>query len=191
MFVFTHFPSKTKLKLHICLTPKLAKNVTNNLDMSKALVPDCIPEVVLKNFEPQLSHVLADLFHMYLMEPFFSRLFEGLICGPCIRALLQKTTTLLVFFLWFVKSLKNLWIIGLLRNMVFYFQYNFRLYWSTTDLVYLIELLEFLIDLGLVKLQHLIYPRLLTEFGMLAFFTNLSLMEFWLNYWPYLVFSQK
>ena len=71
MFVFTHFPSKTKLKLHICLTPKLVKNVTNNLDMSKAFGPDCIPEVVLKNFEPQLSHVLADLFHMYLMEPFF------------------------------------------------------------------------------------------------------------------------
>ena len=32
--------------------------------------------------------------------------------------------------------------------------------------------------LGLLELWHLIYPRVLTEFGMLVFFTNLSLMEF-------------
>ena len=41
----------------------------------------------------------------------------------------------------------------------------------------------------LVHLQHLIYPRLLTEFGMLVFFTNLSLIEFWINYLT-LVFFQ-
>ena len=59
----------------------------------------------------------------------------------------------------------------------FYFRYNFRSYQSTADLVYLIELLGLLIDLMLVKLQHLIYPRLLTEFGMLVFFTNLSIID--------------
>ena len=59
----------------------------------------------------------------------------------------------------------------------FYFQYNFRSYRSTADLVYLIELLGFLIDLMLVKLQHLIYRRLLTEFGMPVFFTNLSIID--------------
>ena len=46
-----------------------------------------------------------------------------------------------------------------------------------------------LIDLILVKLQHLIYLRLLIELGMLVFFTILSLIEFWINYFP-LVFSQ-
>ena len=44
--------------------------------------------------------------------------------------------------------------------------------------LYLIELLGLLTGLGLLKLWHLIYPRLLTWFGMLVFFTNLSLMEF-------------
>ena len=44
--------------------------------------------------------------------------------------------------------------------------------------LYLIELLGLLTGLGLLKLYHLTYPRLLTEFGMLVFFTNLSLMEF-------------
>ena len=44
--------------------------------------------------------------------------------------------------------------------------------------LYLIELLELLTSLGLLELWHLIYPRLLTGFGMLVFFTNLRLMEF-------------
>ena len=38
--------------------------------------------------------------------------------------------------------------------------------------LYLIELLGLLTSLGLLKLWHLIYPRLLTGFGMLVFFTN-------------------
>ena len=49
-------------------------------------------------------------------------------------------------------------------------------------LLYLIELLVLLTDLGRLKLYHLIYPRILTEFGMLVFFTILSLMEFRVKY---------
>ena len=48
--------------------------------------------------------------------------------------------------------------------------------------LYLIELLELLTSLGLLDLWNLIYPRLLTGFGMLVFFTNLSLMEFQVRY---------
>ena len=44
--------------------------------------------------------------------------------------------------------------------------------------LYLIELLELLTSLGLLELWYLIYPRLLTGFGMLVFFANLSLMKF-------------
>ena len=43
---------------------------------------------------------------------------------------------------------------------------------------YLIELLGLLTGLGLLELWHLIYPRLLTGFGMLVYFTNLGLGEF-------------
>ena len=46
------------------------------------------------------------------------------------------------------------------------------------SLWYLIELLGLLTGLGLLKLWHLIYPRLLTGFGMLVYFTNLGLGEF-------------
>ena len=48
--------------------------------------------------------------------------------------------------------------------------------------LYLIELLELSTNLGVLKLWPLIYPRLLTGFGMLVFFINLSLMEFQVRY---------
>ena len=44
--------------------------------------------------------------------------------------------------------------------------------------LYLIELLGLLTGLGLLELWHLIYPRVLTGFGMLVFFRNLSLKVF-------------
>ena len=48
--------------------------------------------------------------------------------------------------------------------------------------LYLTELLGLLTGLGLLELWHLIYPRLLTGFSMLVFFTNLSLMKFQVRY---------
>ena len=39
-----------------------------NLDLSKASSPDFIPEVVLKNSEPEISYILAELFNKYLEE---------------------------------------------------------------------------------------------------------------------------
>ena len=111
--------------------------------------------------------------------------------------LLNKTTALIVFFLWLVKSLKNLEIIGLLitwRNVAFFLIFSMvlgllnqlQIFWH----LYLIELLGLLTGLGLLELWHLIYPRLLTGFGMLVFFTNLSLMEFQVRYLAlFLLFS--
>ena len=61
------FSSKTNLKLHnISITPKIVKKVIVNLDSSKASGPDCIPVVVLKNCEPKLSNILAEMFNMRL-----------------------------------------------------------------------------------------------------------------------------
>ena len=42
-----------------------------NLDISKASGPDFIPLVVLKNSEPELSYIPAELFSMCLNEPCF------------------------------------------------------------------------------------------------------------------------
>ena len=101
--VFPYY--RTNLKLHnIFVTPKMVKNITTNLDSSKASGPDCIPVVVLKNCEPELSYILAELFNMCLKElcfPYWSHCMLG-------KSALLKINTLLNFFLWLVKSLKNL-----------------------------------------------------------------------------------
>ena len=66
------YPSRTNWKLHnISGTPKIAKKVIMNLDLSKASCPDCIPVVVLKNCEPELSYKLAELFNKFLKESCF------------------------------------------------------------------------------------------------------------------------
>ena len=61
------FPSRVNLKLHnISVTPKMVKKVILNLHSSKTSGPDCIPVVVPKNCEPELSYTLAELFNMCL-----------------------------------------------------------------------------------------------------------------------------
>ena len=49
----------------------MIKKVTTNLSSSKASGPDCIPVVVLKNCEAELSYILAELFNMCLRESCF------------------------------------------------------------------------------------------------------------------------
>ena len=66
------FLSGTNLKLHnISVTLKMGKKVITNLDMSKASGPDCILMVTLKNCEPKLSYILAELFNKCLKESCF------------------------------------------------------------------------------------------------------------------------
>ena len=63
---------RTNLKLHnISVTPKMVKKVIMNLDLSKASGPDCIPVVALKNCEPELSYILAELFNNCLKKSCF------------------------------------------------------------------------------------------------------------------------
>ena len=61
------FPSGTNLKLHnISVTPKMVKKV-----ITKASGPYCIPVVVLKNCETELSYILAELFNKCIKESCF------------------------------------------------------------------------------------------------------------------------
>ena len=129
-----------------------------NLDSSKASGPDCIPVMVLKNQETELSCLLAELFNMCLRESCFPDCWKVLLVLPVFkdvrersavktccpaglvlnldalhawsykkkkhkkikayRRSLQKEPTvnrcLLILLSVVNKSLKNLWIIGLL-----------------------------------------------------------------------------
>ena len=80
------FPSRTNLKLHnISITPKMIKKVITNLDSSKASGPDCIPVVVLKNCEPELSYILAKLFSKCLEESCFPDCWKVSLVVPVFK----------------------------------------------------------------------------------------------------------
>ena len=77
--------------------------------------------------------------------------------------------------------------------MFFFFQYGFRYSQSSADLLTVgsDRYARAFNRSGANQAEHLIYSRLLTGFGMLVFFTNLSLMEFQVRYlalfFPFLV----
>ena len=105
------FPSRTNLKLHnISVTPKMVKKVIMKLDLSKASGCDCVPVVVLKNYEPELSYILAELFNKCLKESCFSDSWKASRVVPEFKNVgggsTAKNCCLLVFFLWLIKSEK-------------------------------------------------------------------------------------
>ena len=90
----------------------MVKKLITNLDLSKASAPDCIPAVVLKNCEPELSYILAELFNNCLKLSCFPECWKVSSVVPVFKNVGERYTAkdyaLLVFFLWLVKSLKNL-----------------------------------------------------------------------------------
>ena len=86
-------PFRTNLKLHnISITTKMVKKVITNLDSSKASVPDCIPVVFLKNCEPELSYILAELFNMCLKESCFPDCWKVLSVVPVFNNVRERST---------------------------------------------------------------------------------------------------
>ena len=49
----------------------MVRKVVMNVDLTKASGSDCIPVVVPKNCEPELSYILAELFNKCLQESCF------------------------------------------------------------------------------------------------------------------------
>ena len=87
------FPSRTNLKLHnISGTPKMVKKVITNLDSSEASGPDCIPVMVLKNFEPELSYILAELFNICLKESCFPYSWKVLSVVTVFKCVGERST---------------------------------------------------------------------------------------------------
>ena len=86
------FPSRINLKLHnISITSKV-KKFTTNLDSSKASGPDCIPVVVLKNCEPELSYILAELFNKCLKESCFPDCWKVSSVVPVFKNVGERST---------------------------------------------------------------------------------------------------
>ena len=107
------FSSRTKLNLHnVPVTLKCVRKVRANFDYSKVSGFPCIPVIVPKNCEPELSYVLAEFFNLCQNKSWSSNFWKVssvvAIFKNIGRQLQLKTTVLLVFFLWLLNSLKNL-----------------------------------------------------------------------------------
>ena len=74
------------------VTPKIAKKVIMNLDLSKASGTDCIPVVVPKNCEPELSYILAELFNKCLKESCFPDCWKVSSVVPVFKNVGERST---------------------------------------------------------------------------------------------------
>ena len=139
------FPSRTNLKLHnISIIPKMVKKVITNFDSSKASGPDCIPVVVLKNFEPELSYIPAKLFNNCLKESCFPDCWKVPWVVPVFKNVGERSTaknyrrvSLLSMVSKVYEKLVNNRIVDHLEKCGLFsdFQYRFRSSRSTADLL--------------------------------------------------------
>ena len=70
----------------------MVKKVIMNLDSSMASDPDCIPVVVLKNCEPELSYTLAELFNKCLKKLCFPNCWKVLSVIPLFKDVGERST---------------------------------------------------------------------------------------------------
>ena len=119
----------------------MVKKVITNLDSSKASGPDCIPVVVLKNCEPELSYILAKLFNKRLKESCFPDCWKVSSVVPVFKNVGERSTAknyclLSVVSKVFEKLVNNRIVDHLEKCGLFSdFQYGFRSSRSTADLL--------------------------------------------------------
>ena len=176
----------------------MVKKVIMNLDLSKASSLHCSPVVVLKNCEPKLSYLLAELFNKCLGESSFPDFWKVSPVVPVFKNVGRRTTTksyyhpvslLSVVSKVFEKLVNNRIVDHLQKcGLISDFQYWFKSSQSTADLLTILSYRIALTGLPLLELWHLIYPRLLAGFDMLDYFTNF--MKFQVRHLPlFLLFS--
>ena len=112
--------------------------------MSKASGRDCIPVVVLKNSEPELSYILAELFNTCLKEPCFPDCWKVSLVVAVFKNVGERSAaknyhpvSLFSVVSKVFEKLVNNRIVDHLEKCVFFsdFQYSFRSSRSTPDLL--------------------------------------------------------
>ena len=136
-------------KLHnISVTLKMVKKVIMNLDLSKASGPDCIPVVVLKNCEMELSYISVELFNKCLKESCFRDCWKVSSVVPIFKNVGERSTAknyhpfslLSVGSKVFEKLVNNRIVVHLQKCDLFSdFQYGFRFSRSTADLLIVVS----------------------------------------------------
>ena len=71
----------------------MVKKVITKLDLSNAPAPECIiPVVVLKNYAPELSCILAELFNECLKESCFPNCWKVSLVVPIFKNVGERST---------------------------------------------------------------------------------------------------
>ena len=70
----------------------MVKKVITNLDSSNNYGPDCVPVVVVKNCEPELSYILAELFNKCLKESCFPDCWKVSLVVPVFKNVGERST---------------------------------------------------------------------------------------------------
>ena len=70
----------------------MVKKVIMNLDLPKVFGPYCIPVVVLKNSEPELSYILVELFNKCLKECCFPDCWKVSSVVPVFKNVGERST---------------------------------------------------------------------------------------------------
>ena len=156
------FPFRTNLKLHnISVASKMVKEVITNLDSTKTCGPDCIPVVVLKNYDPELLYILAELLNMCLKKPCFPDCLEVALVVPVFKNVRERSTAknyrpvILSVVSQVLENLVNTRFVITKRNVAFFISImalglldQLQIFWQ----LYLIDFLGLLTGLGLLKL---------------------------------------
>ena len=183
----------------------MVKKVLTNHDSSKAFGPDCIPVVVLKNCEPELSYILAELFNMCLKESCFPDCWKVSLVVPVFKNVGGRSTaknycpvSLLSVVSEVFEKLVNNSIVDPLEKCGLFsnHQYGFRCSWSIADLLTVVagRTANAFNRSEATRPVALVYQRLLTGFGMSFAYELKSrtqvLWNFRSDIWPYFFFSQ-
>ena len=197
------FSSRTNLKLHnTSAIPKIVKKGITSLDSSKVPSADCIPMVVLKNCEPELSYILAELFNMCLKKPCFLDCWKFWSVLPVLKnvgesfaAKSRRPVILLSVVNKVFEKLVDKRLVDHLEKCGLFpdFQSGFRLSQSTADLLTVVSdgiAGDFNRSGATWAVALDIFSQILSGFGILVFFTNFNLMEFQVRYLAlFLLFS--
>ena len=122
----------------------MVKKIIMNLDSSKVSGTDCVPVAVLKNCEPELSYILAELFNKCLKESCFPDCWKVSSVVPVFKNIGESSTSksyhpvsLLSVVRKVFEKLVNKKIVDHLENCSLFsdFQYSVRSSQSTADLL--------------------------------------------------------
>ena len=118
--------------------------VITNLDLTKASGLDCIPVVVLKNSEPELFYIIAELFNNCLKDSCFPDCWKVSSVAPVFKNIMERSTdknyrpvSLFSVVSKVFEKLVNNRIVDHLEKCGLFsdFQYGFRSSRSTADLL--------------------------------------------------------